>query len=48
MIRRAEPHDLPAVLALLTEAKLPTDGVAEDFAREPTSATALKWSRQPH
>jgi amino-acid N-acetyltransferase len=29
MIRPAEPHDLPAVLALLTEADLPTEGVAE-------------------
>jgi N-acetylglutamate synthase-like GNAT family acetyltransferase len=29
MIRQAEPHDLPAVLALLSEAKLPTDGVAD-------------------
>jgi amino-acid N-acetyltransferase len=29
MIRQAETNDLPAVLALLTEAKLPTDGVAE-------------------
>lgn len=29
MIRQAEPEDLPAVLALLTEAKLPTEGVAE-------------------
>jgi len=31
VIRRAEPRDLPAVLALLSEAKLPTDGVAEHF-----------------
>jgi len=31
MIRQAEPQDLEAVLALLTEAKLPTDGVAEHF-----------------
>jgi amino-acid N-acetyltransferase len=31
MIRQAEPRDLPAVLALLTAAKLPTDGVAEHF-----------------
>ena len=31
MIRLAEPQDLPAVLALLSEAKLPTDGVAEHF-----------------
>jgi amino-acid N-acetyltransferase len=29
MIRQAEPEDLPAVLALLTEAKLPTAGVAD-------------------
>jgi amino-acid N-acetyltransferase len=29
MIREAEPKDLPAVLALLTEAKLPTEGVAD-------------------
>jgi amino-acid N-acetyltransferase len=29
MIRRAEPQDLPDVLALLGEAQLPTDGVAE-------------------
>jgi N-acetylglutamate synthase-like GNAT family acetyltransferase len=29
MIRQAEPQDLPAVLALLSEAKLPTEGVAE-------------------
>jgi amino-acid N-acetyltransferase len=29
MIRQAEPEDLPVVLALLKEAKLPTDGVAE-------------------
>jgi len=29
MIRPAAPEDLPAVLALLAEAKLPTDGVAE-------------------
>jgi amino-acid N-acetyltransferase len=32
MIRRAEPVDLAAVLALLVEADLPTDGVAESFA----------------
>jgi amino-acid N-acetyltransferase len=31
MIRSAEPQDLPAVLALLTEAKLPTEGVTEHF-----------------
>jgi amino-acid N-acetyltransferase len=31
MIRQAEPQDLPAVLALLSEAKLPTDGVEEHF-----------------
>ncbi len=31
MIRQAEPEDLPAVLALLREAKLPTDGVADHF-----------------
>jgi amino-acid N-acetyltransferase len=31
MIRQAEPQDLPAVLALLSEAKLPTEGVAEHF-----------------
>jgi amino-acid N-acetyltransferase len=31
MIRRVEPQDLPAVLALLGEAQLPTDGVAEHF-----------------
>jgi amino-acid N-acetyltransferase len=31
MIRLAEPRDLPAVLALLSEAKLPTEGVAEHF-----------------
>ncbi len=31
MIRRAEEEDLPAVLALLGDAKLPTDGVAEHF-----------------
>ena len=31
MIRQAEPRDLAAVLALLSEAKLPTDGVAEHF-----------------
>jgi amino-acid N-acetyltransferase len=29
MIRQAEPGDLPAVLALLTEANLPTQGVAD-------------------
>jgi len=29
MIRRAEPRDLPAVLALLAEAQLPTEGVAD-------------------
>lgn len=29
MIRQAEPRDLPAVLALLTEAGLPTAGVAD-------------------
>lgn len=29
MIRQARPQDLAAVLALLVEAKLPTDGVAE-------------------
>jgi amino-acid N-acetyltransferase len=29
MIRQAEPEDLPAVLALLVEAELPTAGVAE-------------------
>jgi len=29
MIRRAEPGDLPEVLALLAEAQLPTEGVAE-------------------
>jgi amino-acid N-acetyltransferase len=31
MIRRAEPHDLPAVLALLVQAQLPTAGVTEHF-----------------
>ena len=31
MIRHAEPRDLPAVLALLSEAKLPIQGVAEHF-----------------
>jgi N-acetylglutamate synthase-like GNAT family acetyltransferase len=31
MIRQAEPQDLPAVLALLTAADLPTDGVADHF-----------------
>jgi len=31
MIRRAEPQDLPEVLALLAEAQLPTAGVAEHF-----------------
>jgi len=31
MIRQAEPQDLPAVLALLAEAKLPTEGVADHF-----------------
>jgi N-acetylglutamate synthase-like GNAT family acetyltransferase len=31
MIRRAEPQDLAAVLALLGEANLPTAGVAEHF-----------------
>jgi amino-acid N-acetyltransferase len=31
MIRPAEPRDLPAVLALLAEAKLPDAGVAEHF-----------------
>jgi amino-acid N-acetyltransferase len=31
MIRQAEPQDLPAVLALLADAKLPSDGVAEHF-----------------
>jgi amino-acid N-acetyltransferase len=31
MIRPAEPQDLPAVLALLAEAKLPTEGVADHF-----------------
>jgi amino-acid N-acetyltransferase len=31
MIRRADPQDLPAVLALLSEAALPTDGVPEHF-----------------
>jgi amino-acid N-acetyltransferase len=31
MIRSAEPQDLAAVLGLLTEAKLPTEGVAEHF-----------------
>jgi amino-acid N-acetyltransferase len=31
MIRRAEPPDLPEVLALLGEAQLPTAGVAEHF-----------------
>jgi len=31
MIRQAEPPDLSAVLALLADAKLPTDGVAENF-----------------
>jgi N-acetylglutamate synthase-like GNAT family acetyltransferase len=29
MIRQAEPRDLPAVLALLAEAKLTTEGVAD-------------------
>ena len=32
MIRRAEPEDLPAVLALLTEAQLPSAGVTEHFS----------------
>jgi len=31
MIRQAEPEDLPAVLALLVDAELPTDGVADHF-----------------
>jgi N-acetylglutamate synthase-like GNAT family acetyltransferase len=31
MIRQAEPQDLPAVLALLAEAKLPVEGVADHF-----------------
>jgi amino-acid N-acetyltransferase len=31
VIRLAEPGDLPAVLGLLGEAKLPTEGVAEHF-----------------
>ena len=31
MIRRAEPQDLPAVLALLGEAALTTEGVLEHF-----------------
>jgi N-acetylglutamate synthase-like GNAT family acetyltransferase len=31
MIRQAEPRDLPAVLALLAEARLPTEGVADHF-----------------
>jgi amino-acid N-acetyltransferase len=31
MIRQAETQDLPAVLALLADARLPTDGVAEHF-----------------
>jgi amino-acid N-acetyltransferase len=31
MIRQAEPRDLPAVLALLAGAELPTEGVAEHF-----------------
>jgi N-acetylglutamate synthase-like GNAT family acetyltransferase len=31
VIRQAEPRDLAAVIALLSEAKLPTDGVAEHF-----------------
>jgi len=31
MIRRAEPRDLEAVLALLAEAQLPTAGVVEHF-----------------
>lgn len=31
MIRRAEPQDLSAVLGLLSEAELPTAGVAEHF-----------------
>jgi amino-acid N-acetyltransferase len=31
VIRRAEPQDLPGVLALLGEAQLPSDGVAEHF-----------------
>jgi amino-acid N-acetyltransferase len=31
VIRASEPRDLPAVLALLSEAMLPTDGVAEHF-----------------
>jgi hypothetical protein len=29
MIRQAEPQDLSAVLALLAEAKLPAEGVAD-------------------
>jgi len=31
MIRQAEPQDLPAVLALLGEARLPAEGVADHF-----------------
>jgi amino-acid N-acetyltransferase len=31
MIRRAETQDLPAVLALLAEASLPVEGVADHF-----------------
>jgi len=31
MIRQAEPQDLAAVLGLLSDAKLPTEGVADHF-----------------
>lgn len=39
-IRAAVPHDLPAVQALLREADLPLDGVADQVARD-----RLRWAR---
>ncbi|CAN5693175.1 hypothetical protein BH23GEM5_BH23GEM5_24240 [soil metagenome] len=39
-IRAAVPHDLPAVQALLREAELPLDGVADQVTRD-----RLCWAR---
>jgi hypothetical protein len=35
MIRHAVPQDLPGVLALFAEAKVPADGVADHSGRQP-------------
>jgi hypothetical protein len=46
MIRQAEPPDLPTVLALLADAKLPTDGVAPRAS--PTAAALPELALLQH